>query len=130
MQTQEERTMAMLAHGSAVLNVFTVVGGIIVALVIYLVEKDKSPWAAFQALQALVYQVIASVVVWLAMIFSSILIAFLIGCVLLPLSLLLGLAALAYSVYAAYQTYQGLDFRYALVGDWLSQQAPPPPPRS
>ncbi len=128
MRTQNERTMAMLAHASAILNIFTGIGGVVVALVIYLTQKDKSSWVGFQALQALVYQVAASVIAWFAVIISSILISVAIGCLLLPLSLLLGLAAVGYSVYAGYQTYQGVDFRYIWLGDWLESQQKPPPP--
>ena len=66
MRTQDEKTMAMLAHGGALLNVLTGIGGIIVALVVYLIQKDKSPWVAFQALQSLIYQTVVSVVFWVA----------------------------------------------------------------
>ncbi|MDO8671795.1 MAG: DUF4870 domain-containing protein [Dehalococcoidia bacterium] len=130
MGTQDERNMAMLAHGSAILNVITGIGGIVVALVIYLTQKDKSPWVGFQALQSLIYQTIASVVLWIAAFISILLMSVLIGCITLPVTLLLAVAAIVYSLYGAVQVYQGSDFRYALVGGWLSQQIPPSPPEA
>ncbi|MDO8670624.1 MAG: DUF4870 domain-containing protein [Dehalococcoidia bacterium] len=128
MGTQDERTMAMLAHGSAILNVITGIGGIAVALVIYLTQKEKSPWVAFQALQSLIFQTVVSVVLWIAVFISVLLMSILIGCITLPITLLLAVGAIAYSLYGAIQVYQGSEFRYVFVGDWLSQQMPPSPP--
>ena len=60
--TQEERTLAALAHGSVLLGAVTSgLGGILAALVIWLVQKEKSAYVAFQALQALVYQAVVFV---------------------------------------------------------------------
>lgn len=125
MRTQDERTMAMLAHGSALLNLVSGIGGIIVALVIYFVQKEKSAWVAFQALQSLIFQVIVVVVSGILLVLSSILVTVFIGCLCLPVALLLGLAGIGYSAYGAYQTYQGVDFRYYWLGDWLAAQMPP-----
>ncbi len=49
--TQDERSMAMLAH---LLQIFT---GFIGPLVLYLVKREQSKFVAFHALQALVWQV-------------------------------------------------------------------------
>ena len=54
--SSDELTWAALAHASALLNVFGGVGGLIAALVIWLTQREKSAWVAFQALQALVFQ--------------------------------------------------------------------------
>jgi uncharacterized Tic20 family protein len=49
--TQDEKTLAGLAHGSILLGIFTSgAGGIIAALVIWATQKDKAPYAAAQAL--------------------------------------------------------------------------------
>jgi len=57
---QEERVLAGLAHGSVLLGPLTNgVGGIVTTLVVWLIQRDKSAYVAFQALQALVYQVVA-----------------------------------------------------------------------
>ncbi len=50
--------MAALAHGSAVLNLFAGIGGLIAALVIWMTQKEKSAWVAFHALQSLVFQAV------------------------------------------------------------------------
>ena len=121
-RSQDDRTMAMLAHGSIILNAITGVGGIIVALVLWLVKRQESPWVGQQALQALVYQVITAVIFYLLLTVSIILIAILVGILCLPLTLLVGLAALAYGVYGAYRCYQGDDFRYWWLGDFLAAQ--------
>ena len=49
---QDERIMASLAHVTAILPFM----GIIAPIVIWATQKVKSPYIAFQALQALVYQ--------------------------------------------------------------------------
>ncbi|MCX6035630.1 MAG: DUF4870 domain-containing protein [Chloroflexi bacterium] len=54
--SSDERTWAALAHGCALLVLAGGVGGIIAALVIWLTQKEKSAWAAFHALQSLVFQ--------------------------------------------------------------------------
>ena len=64
---QDERVLAGLAHGSIVLGVLTNgIGGIGVALAIWLTQWHKSAHVARQSLQALVYQVAATVIGWLA----------------------------------------------------------------
>lgn len=126
MYTQDEKTMAMLAHGSILLNVFSGFGGIIVALIIWLVKKNESPWVGFQALQSFIYQVIAGsalVVIWAI---SLALMMIIVGFLCLPFALLLTLATLIYALYGAYRCYQGYDFRYLWLGDFLAaQQAKP-----
>jgi uncharacterized Tic20 family protein len=50
--TQDDRVMAGLAHISALLPLM----GVIVPIVIWVTQKEKSKYVAFQALQALAYQ--------------------------------------------------------------------------
>lgn len=50
--TQDERVMAALSHTSALLPMV----GVIAPIVIWITQKDKSKYVAFQALQALAYQ--------------------------------------------------------------------------
>lgn len=59
--TSDERTMAALAHISAVLP-FT---GIIVPIIIWVTQKEKSRYVRFQALQATAYQ-LTMILAWLA----------------------------------------------------------------
>ena len=58
--TQEERTFALLVHLSAFF------GAILVPLIVYVVKKDQSPFVAYHALQALVFQLGVFVVAMVA----------------------------------------------------------------
>jgi len=130
--SQDERTMAALAHASVLLGVLTGgIGGVVAALVIWLVYKEKSAYVAFQPLQATVFQgaaliltVLLGVVVAAAWTISGILTAIIIGLCLMPGALILTLALLAvpilmlgYGLFAALETYQGRDFRYWLIAN-------------
>lgn len=121
-----ERTWAMLAHLSVLANLITGLLGPVVALVIYLVYKDRSRYVAYQSLQSLVMQlilwvgggIIAATVWAVTGLFSLICI----GILLIPVAILvscLPLVAIVYGIIAAIQTYEGKDFRYWLIGDWL-----------
>ena len=54
----DERTWALLAHLSILINLFTGVLGPVAALVIYLVYKDRSRYVAYQAMQSFIFQLI------------------------------------------------------------------------
>ena len=122
----DERTWAMLAHLSTLVNLVTGFLGPVIALVIYLAFKDRSRYVAYQSMQSFVFQLIfwigAGVVAILAWTVSGLLAVILVGCLLMPLALLISLipiAALVYGVVAAVQCNQGEDFKYWLVGDWV-----------
>jgi uncharacterized Tic20 family protein len=123
---QDERTWAMLAHLSVLANLVTGFLGPIGALVIYLVYKDRSRYVAYQSMQSFVFQLIAwiggGILAGIAWAVSGVLSAVLIGCLCMPVALILSLipfAALIYGVIGAIQCNQGQDFRYWLVGDWV-----------
>ncbi len=150
--TQDERTMAALAHASVVLTFVIALGsgglgcllGILVPLLIWLTHKEKSAYVSFQALQATVFQVVSILVMAVVLAVSIILIiagwtvsgaltAILIGLCLMPfvalisvvlalVVLILPLAQLGYGLYAAYETYQGREFRYWLIGEALEKE--------
>jgi uncharacterized protein len=122
----DERTWAMLSHLSVLLNLVTGFLGPVAALVIYLIYKDRSRYVAYHSLQSMIFQLIAwiggGIVAGLAWTISGVLATILIGCLLMPIALILSLlplAALVYGVVGAIQTNQGQDFRYWLVGDWV-----------
>jgi hypothetical protein len=139
--TQEERTLAALAHGSVLLGAMTSgLGGILAALVIWLVQKEKSAYVAFQALQALVYQAVVFVVTMVAWCCWGLLWMLLIlvpltsnpqaydaappaglwvGLVLMIIPLGLWGLAILYGLWGAVRCLNGADFRYAIVGRWL-----------
>lgn len=122
----DERTWAMLAHLSVLLNLATGIAGPITALMIYLVYKDRSRYVAYHALQSTYFQLLwwvgggfLAVVAWSI---AGALAVVLIGCLLMPIALLVSLlpvGALIYGVIGAIQVSQGQDFRYWLVGDWV-----------
>jgi len=128
----EERTWAMLAHLSILLNLVSGFLGVIAALVIYLVYKDRSRYVAHQAMQAFLFQLIfwagGGLLIGLMWAFVGALSAILIGILLIPFALiltfiflLLPLGALVYGIVGALQCANGEDFRYWLVGDWALQ---------
>jgi uncharacterized protein len=121
----EERTWAMVSHLSILANLVTGFLGVIIPLVVYLSFKDRSRYVAFQSMQAFIFQLIAwvgaGILAAIAWTISGVLTVILIGCLLMPLALLISiipLAALVYGVIGAVQTNQGQNFKYWLVGDW------------
>jgi uncharacterized Tic20 family protein len=142
--TQDEKTLAGLAHGSVLLGIFTNgVGGIVAALVIWVLQREKSAYAAGQALQALVYQALTFLVTMLAWCCWGILYTVMILVPIAgnpgaydaapPASLWIGLGLMiipiviwgvfiVYGLYGAARCFGGHDFQYAIVGKWLEKQ--------
>jgi uncharacterized protein len=121
----DEKTWAMLAHLSGLVNLFTGVLGPVVAGIIYLSWKDRSRYVAYHALQSLVLQLIVWVgggtIVAIAWTVTGLLSMVLVGLCLIPFAIALTLipvAAPIYCVIAGIQTSQGADFKYWLIGDW------------
>ena len=133
--SQEERLMAALSHGSIMVSGM----GIVVAAVVWLTQKEKYPYAAEQAKQATVYQILTMgfvVISWLVwtVLFTGILFAslnsnpealesgpgflFITFSWIIPL-LLMGIMWL-YGIWGAVRTWQGRDFRYALISRVIS----------
>jgi uncharacterized membrane protein len=134
----ENRLLAALAHGSVVAQGI----GILVGVLVYITQRDKSRYAAFQALQAAVFQLISLVItlgLWMAwgacyglsmipLIVQidanpdaappAIFWISLLGMV-IPLfyMTLVGL----YGLWGALRAWQGKDFRYFLIGSWLEK---------
>lgn len=138
-----EWTTAALAHASVLLTVILgtpgglgIPIGLAVPLVMYFGYRRNSRYIAFHSLQAFVYQVVGTIgiaslgaLVAIAWTISGTLSAVLIGLLLIPLALtftlLLVCAIIAwfvYGLYAAYQVYQGNDFRYWLIGERLEEE--------
>lgn len=138
-----EWTAAALAHASVLLTLILgtpgglgVPIGLAVPLAMYFGYRRNSRFIAFHALQSFVYQVAGvigiaalGVLVASAWAISGVLSAVLIGLALMPMALSLTLllvaaviAWLVYGLYAAYQVYQGRDFRYWLIGERLEQE--------
>jgi len=125
----DERTWAMLAHLSVLLNLVTGFLGVAAALVIYLVYKDRSRYVAYQSMQAFLFQLIfwagGGLLIGLMWAVVGALSAVLIGILLIPFAvvltlifLLMPLIALMYGVVGAVRSSNGEDFRYWAIGDW------------
>ncbi len=139
--TQDERVLAGLAHGSILLGIFTSgIGGIITALVIWLVQKEKSAYVAGQALQALVYQGVVFLVTmlawccWGALYFAMIFIPLMaepmayeyappvgmwLGLLLMLVPIGIWGLTILYALWGAVRCQSGHDFKYVIIGDWL-----------
>lgn len=122
----DERTWAMLAHLSVLLNLVSGFLGIIAALVIYLIYKNRSRYVAYQSMQSFIFQLIwwfgGGLLVGISWAITGTLSVILIGLLCIPLSCaisLIPLAALIYGVIGAVQCNNGQDFRYWLIGDWV-----------
>lgn len=126
----EERTWAMLSHLSVLVNLITGFLGPFVAVIIYLIFRDRSRYVAYHSLQSFIFQLIwwggGGILVGIVWAITGLLSAVVIGivlipiaCVLTPLFLAMPLVALVYGAVGGIQTSQGQDFRYWLVGDWV-----------
>ena len=140
--TQDERMLAGLAHGGILLGAFTNgIGGIVAALVIWLVQKEKSAYAAGQALQALVYQAVVFIVtmlawccwgaLWMLTFFVPLIgnpeayeygppAGMWLGLVLMVVPIGIGGLTTLYALWGAARCLGGHDFKYAIIGNWLN----------
>jgi uncharacterized Tic20 family protein len=122
----EERTWAMLAHISVLINLVTGFLGPIVALGIYLVFRDRSKYVAYHSLQSFVNQLIWWVcggtiiaITWVASITLSLV---LVGLCLLPFACIFSfmpLISVVQGMIGAVRTSQGKDYKYWWVGNWV-----------
>jgi hypothetical protein len=144
MVTQDERLMAGLAHGSIFFSIFTGgLGGIVTALAIWLIQKEKSAYVAGQAFQALIYQVLTFLVttvawccwgmLWMALLFTPLIgnperyeaappPGLWVGLGLLIVPLALWGVSLLYGLWGAARALGGHPFKYAIIGNWLESQ--------
>lgn len=141
----DERTLASLAHASILLGLLTNgIGGIGAALVVWITQRKKSAYVAFQSLQALVYQVVTFILVftllgcwglvWMLMILPPLIAnpaaydtapppSMWVGLALMVVPLGFWVLTKAYGLWGALRSFQGRDFRYLLIGRWLERQA-------
>jgi uncharacterized Tic20 family protein len=134
----ENRLLAALAHGSIVAQGI----GILVGVLVYITQRDRSRYAAFQALQAAVFQLINLIITLGLWMFWGLCY----GLSMIPLiqqattnpdaappaifwvsliSMVIPLFYMTivglYGLWAAVRTWQGKDFRYFLIGSWLEK---------
>jgi uncharacterized protein len=126
MSPSEQRTWAMLSHLSVLVNLFTGFIGPLVALLIYLIFRDRSRYVAYHSLQSFINQLIwwvgGGTIIAIIWTITGVLSAVLIGLCLVPLACLftlMPLIAVIQGVIGAVQTSQGQDYKYWWVGDWV-----------
>jgi uncharacterized Tic20 family protein len=142
--SQDERVLAALAHGSILLGWFTGgIGGIVAALLIWITQKEKSPYVAFQSLQSLVYQIATMLLtilawccwfaLWMALFMPPLLAnpdaysttppaGLWIGLFLMVIPMGIWILTDLYALWGAVRCLGGRDFRYAIIGNWLASQ--------
>ena len=134
----ENRLLAALAHGSVIAQGI----GILVGVVVYISQREKSRYAAFQALQAAVFQLLNLIIIgfmWLVWgVFYGLSMIPLIKLTdanpdaappaifwISMLSMVIPLIYMTiiglYGLWGALRTWQGKDFRYLLIGSWLEK---------
>ena len=94
--TQDEKTMALVAHFGAILTSF------VAPLIVYLVKKEESKFVAFHALQTLYFTLACFAVIFVT---SFILI----GLFLWPIPII-------FNILAGVKVLNGDDFEYPVVG--------------
>src|SRR3712207_4099723 len=117
MTAQEERTWSALAHLSMFLNLFTGFLGPVVALIIWLVYRDRSRKVAFHTLQSMWYQVAWLVILALGWAFTGLLTLILIGFLLIPMMALVSVVPFVHAAYVAYRVSKDDDYRYPIVAE-------------
>jgi uncharacterized Tic20 family protein len=138
--SQNDKIMAALAHVSAILPLM----GVIAPIVIWATQKDKSEFVAFQALQAIAYQLLMILGWFVGMgcymlsFFSTFLtipfsgsestptgspflmLGFFIPFVILGMIFFGGALFILYGLVGAIMTFQGKNFRYVIIGHRLA----------
>jgi uncharacterized Tic20 family protein len=143
--TIDERLLAGIAHGSILVFGW----GILAPVLVYFTQRDKSRYVAFQALQAMAYQILFMAAYWLLAILTFIVMTFLqifgfaaaaalesdvlltlaslapllVILALIGLTGLLWLLGLAGGVACLF----GAGFKYPLLGGWLERYLQPRP---
>lgn len=116
--SSDERLMALLAH----LSLLVPHAGIVAPLLIWLFNKDKAPFAAYQAKQALFFHLFVIVATYIAIIIGFIFVVLTLGLgllVLVPLIGALSIVPMICGIIGAIHSYEGRDFRYPIIGDMV-----------
>jgi uncharacterized Tic20 family protein len=110
--SSEERTMAALSHASILVHQI----GLIAPLIIWLLNQDKAPYAAYQAKQAFWFHLAIMAIEWILVIFCVLTLG--LGLLVVwPIFVVLPMLTMIYGIVGAVQTYNGRDFRYWIIGD-------------
>jgi len=133
--SQDERVMAALSHVSVLIPGM----GVIAPILIWVTQREKSKYVAFQSLQALIYQLVFPILGFAGgfcyvgsiflmgflavaisnMNFSGPELVFFFPFLILGLIALIGFAMVIYGLAGAVMAFQGKDFHYLVLGDFL-----------
>jgi uncharacterized Tic20 family protein len=128
LSTSEERTWAMIAHLSVLLNLVTGFLGGVAAIIIYFVYKDRSRLVAYHAMQSFIFQsitwvgagLLGGLFIGLGSAFAILIIPLL--CLLPGFLFLLAMpASVIYGIIGGVKVNNGEDFRYWQIGDWVRE---------
>ena len=119
---REEKRWSVLAHLSTFLNIFTIFLGPVVALIVWLVFKDRSRKVAFEALQSAAYQGAWLAILGVGWALTGLLTLVLVGFLLIPAMALLTLVPFAHAAYAAYRVSKDGEYRYPIVADLIDNR--------
>jgi uncharacterized Tic20 family protein len=150
--TLAERKLAILAHASILITFLVaittggigVLAAILVPFFIWYLNRERSSYVAFHALQATMYQIalvgiflsagaVICLVLGLVWLITAVLSILLIGLILVPIAAVFTvivalvltaypLAGLTYGLTAAWQVYNTDTFRYPWIADWLENR--------
>ncbi len=103
--SNDDKTMAMVAHLSALSGYVIPFGNILGPLVVYLTQKDKSEFITYHAKESLNFQI----TVFLALIVSGILTIIVIG---IPLLIAVAVGSLVLTIIAGIRANEGKMYQY------------------
>jgi uncharacterized Tic20 family protein len=118
--------LAGLAH----LGILFSLVGVLLAIVIYVSQTDRTSFTARHAKQAFVYQIAVSILGFAASFLLALLSVGSIVTGMMPMAFMMGPALLIvfagigmviYGIYAAIAAFSGREFRYAVIGDWAER---------
>jgi len=111
--SKDARTMAMLAHLSALAGYFIPLGNVIGPLIVWLIKKDEMPFVDDQGKEALNFQITVTIALLLCVIVGVATCG--VGFVLTgPLMIAIGIVALVFTIIAAVKANEGVAYRYPM----------------
>ena len=109
---EAERLWSALAHLSTFSNIFTGFLGPVVAFVIWLVFRDRSPVVAAHAMRSVFYQVVWLTAILVGWSITFVLMAVLVGFLLVPVMIVVTAGPFVQATYEAYMAYRDGGPRY------------------
>ncbi len=119
---QEEKNWGIVAHLSPLAGSLVCGLTFLGPLVVWLVKKDQSEFVRLNALHALGFNIALFIPLLIAIALTCVT-GGILGLLLTPIMILVGLAALAYIIIGAVNASNGYVYAYPLVGDFMAEKA-------